>query len=227
MTPTDQTSTLEEILGGFLPTTKHSGGKYLQEENWVCAKLHINFHTAKTEQRQFWSMIWKQQLLSVFILSSQHCSEPMFSKHLQLYDTPHTQVTDSKSKTLNGNLQVLTSPTFNHISRRSHVIPRVRSILSHHNLHKNNNTTRPAIPWSQNADAWMAGKHLQKQNFTLMLVHEALQDPTNNSNISSASIQVLILDQAYTSKHKVLHGRSTFMCMQGSSCMCKISPSYG
>ena len=174
-------------------------------------------------------MIWKQQLLSVLILSPQHCSQPLFSKHLKLYDTPHKQVTDSKSKTLNGNLQVLTSPTFNHISRRSHVIPRVRTILSHHNLHKNNNTTRPAIPWSQNADAWMAGKRLQKQHLTLMLVHEALQDPTNSSNISSASIQVLVLDQAYTSKYKVLHGhgRYTFMRMQGSSCMCKISPSYG
>ena len=174
-------------------------------------------------------MIWKQQLLSVLILSPQHCSQPLFSKHLKLYDTPHKQVTDSKSKTLNGNLQVLTSPTFNHISRRSHVIPRVRTISSHHNLHKNNNTTRPAIPWSQNADAWMAGKRLQKQHLTLMLVHEALQDPANNSNISSASIQVLVLDQAYTSKYKVLHGhgRYTFMRMQGSSCMCKISPSYG
>ncbi len=30
MTPTDQTSTLEEILGGSLPTTKHSGGRYLK-----------------------------------------------------------------------------------------------------------------------------------------------------------------------------------------------------
>ena len=29
MTPTLQTSTFEEIFGGFLPTTKHSGGKYL------------------------------------------------------------------------------------------------------------------------------------------------------------------------------------------------------
>jgi len=32
MTPTDQTSTLEEILGGSFPTTKHSGGKYLQRQ---------------------------------------------------------------------------------------------------------------------------------------------------------------------------------------------------
>ena len=28
MTPMDHTSTLEEIFGGFFPTTKHSGGKY-------------------------------------------------------------------------------------------------------------------------------------------------------------------------------------------------------
>ncbi|TNN67726.1 hypothetical protein EYF80_022042 [Liparis tanakae] len=27
MTPTDQTSTLLDILGGSLPTTKHSGGR--------------------------------------------------------------------------------------------------------------------------------------------------------------------------------------------------------
>lgn len=27
--PTDQTSTLLEIFGGSLPTTKHSGGRYL------------------------------------------------------------------------------------------------------------------------------------------------------------------------------------------------------
>lgn len=30
MTPTDQTSTLLEILGGSFPTTKHSGGRYLE-----------------------------------------------------------------------------------------------------------------------------------------------------------------------------------------------------
>lgn len=29
MTPTLQTSTFDEILGGVLPTTKHSGGRYL------------------------------------------------------------------------------------------------------------------------------------------------------------------------------------------------------
>lgn len=33
MTPTDHTSTLLEILGGSFPTTKHSGGRYLEEEN--------------------------------------------------------------------------------------------------------------------------------------------------------------------------------------------------
>lgn len=33
MTPTDQTSTLLDILGGSLPITKHSGGKYLRQEN--------------------------------------------------------------------------------------------------------------------------------------------------------------------------------------------------
>lgn len=31
MTPTDHTSTLEDIFGGFFPTTKHSGGKYLNQ----------------------------------------------------------------------------------------------------------------------------------------------------------------------------------------------------
>lgn len=30
MTPTDHTSTLLEIFGGSFPTTKHSGGKYLE-----------------------------------------------------------------------------------------------------------------------------------------------------------------------------------------------------
>lgn len=33
ITPTDQTSTLLEIFGGSLPTTKHSGGKYLVGRN--------------------------------------------------------------------------------------------------------------------------------------------------------------------------------------------------
>ena len=54
MTPTDQTSTLEEILGGFLPTTKHSGGKYLQEEKpsvW------------KTSHRLSHSKNWTQAVL--------------------------------------------------------------------------------------------------------------------------------------------------------------------
>lgn len=30
MTPTDHTSTLDEILGGALPISKHSGGRYLR-----------------------------------------------------------------------------------------------------------------------------------------------------------------------------------------------------
>jgi len=42
MTPTDQTSTLEDIFGGSLPTTKHSGGKYLQKIYTSLIK-HINF----------------------------------------------------------------------------------------------------------------------------------------------------------------------------------------
>lgn len=32
MIPTDQTSTLLEIFGGSLPTTKHSGGRYLARQ---------------------------------------------------------------------------------------------------------------------------------------------------------------------------------------------------
>lgn len=34
MTPTLHTSTLDDILGGFFPTTKHSGGKYLNNANY-------------------------------------------------------------------------------------------------------------------------------------------------------------------------------------------------
>lgn len=39
MTPTDQTSTLLEILGGSFPTTKHSGGRYLMEEREATLEL--------------------------------------------------------------------------------------------------------------------------------------------------------------------------------------------
>lgn len=46
ITPTDHTSTLFEIFGGSLPTTKHSGGKYLKYSNKIIyyvmyAKIHV------------------------------------------------------------------------------------------------------------------------------------------------------------------------------------------
>jgi len=62
MMPTDQTSTLEEIFGGSLPTTKHSGGKYLHQKSRTqtgihpqatsAALLHLLFTDDKTLQRQ-------------------------------------------------------------------------------------------------------------------------------------------------------------------------------
>jgi len=46
MTPTDHTSTLEEIFGGDFPTTKHSGGKYLKyDRNWFNATQFPIFNT--------------------------------------------------------------------------------------------------------------------------------------------------------------------------------------
>lgn len=42
MTPTDHTSTLLEILGGSLPTTKHSGGRYLKKKTGAML-IFMNF----------------------------------------------------------------------------------------------------------------------------------------------------------------------------------------
>jgi len=54
MTPTDQTSTLEEILGGSLPTTKHSGGKYLRHSDTSQChnELHIQSIVSGFEEQQ-------------------------------------------------------------------------------------------------------------------------------------------------------------------------------
>ena len=49
MTPTDQTSTLDEIFGGSLPTTKHSGGKYLYK------KILIMQRDSEFSDPDFWT----------------------------------------------------------------------------------------------------------------------------------------------------------------------------
>ncbi len=48
MTPTDQTSTLLEILGGSFPTTKHSGGRYLEHDK--TRVLHFGLSDHKRHQ---------------------------------------------------------------------------------------------------------------------------------------------------------------------------------
>lgn len=52
MTPTDHTSTLEEILGGFFPTTKHSGGKYLSNTKFSLRKFVLIFNHFIQQKKQ-------------------------------------------------------------------------------------------------------------------------------------------------------------------------------
>lgn len=70
MTPTDHTSTLLEIFGGSLPTTKHSGGRYLEEtelglECVKCAISKSSYPTIQIRQCKKASIILSSLFVSV------------------------------------------------------------------------------------------------------------------------------------------------------------------
>jgi len=65
MTPTDQTSTLLEILGGSFPTTKHSGGRYLEYNKARDLHLGLSCLSKLSDYKLYNTSLKQESVLSV------------------------------------------------------------------------------------------------------------------------------------------------------------------
>lgn len=97
MTPTDQTSTLLEILGGSFPTTKHSGGKYLKRVRWWHRVLFMTLFFTPNDKFAF-----KEIYILLYILHSS--SEKRTPKTLifHCHQSPSSKTSDTAGTNANG-----------------------------------------------------------------------------------------------------------------------------